>query len=128
MNPTRTETARLLRRAAAHVRETGLHKGTYFPFLSDRPDTDAFPFAPACTVGHLMVAAGTWQDHLGWRDIRVQSAIWEMGRQLFPSITYQGDAFDRVTTWNDDFQRTADEVADLMEATAARLDPVPADS
>jgi hypothetical protein len=122
MNPLHAETADLLRRAAAHVRETGLYKHLYWPA---EWNSEHYPTAPACTVGHLMVAADVWRNYFGFTAPLVQAAMQAMALALGTDPDPDPDsAFTAVTRWNDAPERTAEEVATLMETTALRLAPV----
>lgn len=119
------ETARLLRQAAAHARETGLWRGTYFPDI----DTGVLLFGtsdrnkvPACAIGHMMIVS----NERYWTGSRVEAMMLALRNEIAPEARkrgaeYESDSYLTVVHWSDARERTAEQVAEKMEAAADRL-------
>lgn len=103
--------AETLRKAAQVLRERGLAKGYY------RDESGC-----VCIKGALRIAHGgdvglpeTFDDYVA--DLMV------VARGVIPgTVNVGGFAHDAITVWNDEPERTAEEVIAALEAAAARLD------
>jgi hypothetical protein len=99
----------ILLNAADHVDEVGLYKGDdYWPDAWDCPYVEG---DPACTVGHIVIAAG------GGEPIEFDSSISDAGRQAVRHLE-RHLGVKALGPWNDTPERTAAEVSAALRAAA----------
>lgn len=107
-------TAKLYTDAAAVIRKQGHAKGTLGRM-----------HGPVCLLGALNVAAFGSPDEWG-REVNLMDAWGLVGEQLVkhlpeklsPAVTAVPNPLNRVVTWNDEAERTADDIINLFERAA----------
>jgi hypothetical protein len=126
-----------LRGAAHYLIRHGLHQGTYYPRPDNPADPKYQPFPPACVVGALAMAAyGRRRDSVytaaddsdGLRALtRAGDALTDYLARTEPTgsplwedtdLDFEASPF----TWNDDPNRTANQVIAALNAAADEWD------
>lgn len=120
----RLEIADVLDRAAVDITEHGLHKGAYVE-MDDAKDITVD--APCCAAGAInrVVNGHPLRDFHGDDCLAVKEALLEyLGVDLVDEddqhLSFE-DYDDRIAKWNDEPERTAEQVVDTFRAAAAKL-------
>ena len=102
------KTSEVLRKAADEIRRRGWYQGEFAPIEADDDS------CPVCAWGAINVAHSG--DPRNWY---VEGAPGEESPALqVLAIAATGDAFRSVPSWNDDPERTVEEVLDAFERAA----------